>query len=144
MKLNRHLLIIVYIFISCAVYSYADTPYMELVDKADKACNDGKWSEAAKILQDAIKEEPDNPGNVLLLSNLGLVRYNLGLDSLAIDAFDQALDIAPSSVTIIANRAKVYAAMGLEQEAFNDYSRIMMLDSTYITARFHQDRKSVV
>ncbi|WP_303341576.1 lipopolysaccharide assembly protein LapB, partial [uncultured Duncaniella sp.] len=110
---------------------------MELVDKADKACNDGKWSEAAKILQDAIKEEPDNPGNVLLLSNLGLVRYNLGLDSLAIDAFDQALDIAPSSVTIIANRAKVYAAMGLEQEAFNDYSRIMMLDSTYITARFH-------
>ena len=137
MKLNRHLLIIVYIFISCAVYSYADTPYMELVDKADKACNDGKWSEAAKILQDAIKEEPDNPGNVLLLSNLGMVRYNLGLDSLAIDAFDQALDIAPSSVTIIANRAKVYAAMGLEQEAFNDYSRIMMLDSTYITARFH-------
>ena len=49
MKLNRHLLIIVYIFISCAVYSYADTPYMELVDKADKACNGAKQQKSYRM-----------------------------------------------------------------------------------------------
>ncbi|WP_280121642.1 tetratricopeptide repeat protein [Duncaniella muricolitica] len=115
----------------------ADTPYLDLVEKADKACADGKWIEAASLLQNAIDSEPANPGNVLLLSNLGMVRYNLGLDSLAIESFNRALSIAPSSVTILANRAKVYTAMGHEQEAFDDYGRIMQLDSTYITARYH-------
>ena len=63
---------------------FADTPYLDLVEKADKACADGKWIEAASLLQNAIDSEPANPGNVLLLSNLGMVRYNLGLDSLAV------------------------------------------------------------
>ena len=116
---------------------FADTPYLDLVEKADKACADGKWIEAASLLQNAIDSEPANPGNVLLLSNLGMVRYNLGFDSLAIESFNRALSIAPSSVTILANRAKVYTAMGHEQEAFDDYGRIMQLDSTYITARYH-------
>lgn len=115
----------------------ADTPYLDLVEKADKACGEGKWGEAESALQAAIDTEPDNPGNILLLSNLGMVRYNLGLDSMAISTFDRALAKAPSSVTILANRAKVYTAMGMEQEAFDDYSRIMLLDSTYITARYH-------
>lgn len=118
-------------------YMFADTPYLDLVDKADKACADGEWPEAASLLQNAIDLEPTNPGNILLLSNLGMVRYNLGLDSLAIESFNRALNMAPSSVTILANRAKVYTAMGHEQEAFDDYARIMVLDSTYITARYH-------
>lgn len=115
----------------------ADTPYMNLVDEADKACADGKWEDAEVMLREAISTEPDNPGNILLLSNLGMVQYNLGKDSMAIESFTRALEIAPSSVAIIANRAKVYTAMGQEQEAFDDYARIMMLDSTYITARYH-------
>lgn len=115
----------------------AGTPYLDLVEKADKACSESRWGDAAKILQQAIESEPDNPGNILLLSNLGMVRFNLGLDSLAVATFDQALDKAPSSVAILANRAKVFTAMGLEQEAFDDYARIMQLDSTYITARYH-------
>lgn len=115
----------------------ADTPYLNLVEEADKACADGKWDDAEVLLREAIATEPDNPGNVLLLSNLGMVQYNLGMDSTAIESFNRALEIAPSSVTIIANRAKVYTAMGYEQEAFDDYARIMQLDSTYITARYH-------
>lgn len=135
MTWHKLLLIIFLTVLPSAIY--ADSPYLDLVDKADKACADGKWDEAAGMLQKAIDSDPDNPGNVLLLSNLGMVRYNLGLDSLAIESFNRALDIAPSSVVILANRAKVYTAMGYEQEAFDDYARIMRLDSTYITARYH-------
>lgn len=132
-----HKLLLLAIMIAVPSWIVAETPYLDLVDKADKACADGKWDEAAQVLQQAIDSEPDNPGNILLLSNLGMVRYNLGLDSLAIETFNRALSIAPSSVTILANRAKVHTAMGHEQEAFDDYSRIMLLDSTYITARYH-------
>lgn len=114
-----------------------ESPYMKLVEVADSQCAEGLWVEAAATLSRAIESEPDNPGNVLLLSNLGMVRYNLGMDSLAIEAFDRALSIAPSSVTILANRAKVHASMGDDQAAYDDYGRIILLDSTYITARFH-------
>lgn len=119
------------------VAAMADSPYLDLVEKADKACAEERWGDASQALREAIDTEPDNPGNILLLSNLGMVRYNLGLDSLALETFNEALDIAPSSVAILSNRAKVLTAMGREQEAFNDYGRIMMLDSTYVTARFH-------
>lgn len=129
------------IFIAAAIslpsLIIAETPYLDLVEKADKACEESRWGEAAQILQQAIESEPDNPGNILLLNNLGMVRFNLGLDSLAVATFDKALDMAPSSVTILANRAKVFTAMGHEQEAFDDYARIMQLDSTYVTARYH-------
>ena len=131
---------LMYLIIMTAIlplWIYAETPYLDLVEKADKACADGEWDKAAGLLQKAIDSEPDNPGNILLLSNLGMVRHNLGLDSLAIESFNRALDIAPSSVVILANRAKVYTGMGLEQEAFDDYARIMHLDSTYITARYY-------
>ena len=132
-----HKLLLIVVMTVMPSWIIAETPYLNLVEQADKACADGNWKEAAEILQQAIDTEPANPGNILLLSNLGMVRYNLGLDSLAIESFNRALDIAPSSVTILANRAKVYTAMGHEQEAFDDYSRIMRLDSTYITARYH-------
>lgn len=113
-----------------------DSPYMQLVNQADSLCEAGLWNEASLTLQHAIALEPDNPGNIPLLSNLGMVHHYMGEDSLAIVTLSRAIDIAPSSVTIIANRAKVYTAMGHEQEAFDDYARIMELDSTYIQARF--------
>ncbi len=131
------ILLSITIVLACAIMAWAETPYMQLVDEADKACADGKWGDAASAIQKAIDMEPDNPGNILLMSNLGMIRYNLGLDSLAIETFNAALDRAPSSVIILSNRAKVYTSMGMEQEAFDDYSRIMMLDSTYVQARFN-------
>lgn len=115
----------------------ASTPYLDLVDKADKECAQGDWSNAVITLQHAINSEPDNPGNILLLSNLGMVQHYLGNDSASIASFDRALSIAPSSVTILSNRAKVYTEIGHDQEAFDDYARIMTLDSTYVSARFN-------
>lgn len=109
--------------------------YLDLVGRADSACANGEWDQAASLIQRAMTLEPANPGNILLLSNLGIARFNLGQDSLALDAFDKALDIAPLSVTILSNRARVYAALDRDQDAFDDYARIMELDSTYISAR---------
>ncbi|MDE6377450.1 MAG: hypothetical protein K2K72_01750, partial [Duncaniella sp.] len=113
-----------------------DSPYMQLVNKADSLCEAQLWNEAALTLQHAIASEPDNPGNIPLLSNLGMVHHYMGEDSIALATLSRAIDMAPSSVTILANRAKVYTATGQEQEAFDDYARIMELDSTYIQARF--------
>lgn len=111
-------------------------PYMQLVSRADSLCAIAAWPEAALTLQHAIASEPSNPGNIQLLSNLGMIHHYMGEDSVAIATLTRAVDMAPASVTIRANRAKVYASAGYEQEAFDDYARIMLMDSTYVPARF--------
>lgn len=115
----------------------ADSPYMKKIDEADKACNEGKWREAETALAEAIKLEPDNPSNVLLMSNLGIIRFNMGQDSLALETLTEAHAIAPSSVTILSNRARVLSALGMEDEAYKDYELILELDSMVISPRFH-------
>lgn len=66
-----------------------------------------------------------------------MIRYYMGLDSLAIETLNEAHEIAPASVTILANRARIHMATGNEREAYNDYSRIIRLDSLETSARLH-------
>ncbi len=109
--------------------------YFKKIDEADKACAEGLWHEAENALVEALRAEPANPSNVLLISNLGIIRFNMGQDSLAIATLNDAHSMAPASVTIISNRAKVLAANGYDEEAYLDYSRIIELDSLEISAR---------
>lgn len=120
-----------------AVAAKADTPYMEAVDRADKACAKGEWLEAAQALDKALTIEPANPGNILLMSNLGMIQFNMGQDSLALATLSDAHRRAPRSVTILSNRARVLTAMGADLEAISDYGRIIELDSTDLSARLH-------
>ena len=102
--------------------------YFKKIDEADKACAEGLWHEAENALVEALRAEPANPSNVLLISNLGIIRFNMGQDSLAIATLNDAHSMAPASVTILSNRAKVLAANGYDEEAYLDYSRIIELD----------------
>lgn len=135
------------LFAFSAVIIRADVPqsdepdtesfYMKKVEEADKACADGNWSDAEKALVAALRSEPANPSNVLLISNLGIIRFNMGEDSLALTTLNAAHEMAPASVTILSNRAKVLAANGRDMEAFADYTRIIELDSLESNARLH-------
>lgn len=112
--------------------------YYNLVGDADSAIARGQWAKAEEALLSAMRLEPSNPGNIMLMSNLGIVQYNSGKDSLALVTLTQAHDIAPRSVTILGNRARVLMAMGRFEEARADYSAIVEADSTMSDARFHR------
>lgn len=120
------------IALSCASPAIMAQSYFDLVGEADKAIAEGKWKDAEDYLTEAIDSQPLNPSNILLLSNLGIVRYNLGNDSLALATLDEAHRRAPVSVTVLSNRAQVLTALGRDKEAYDDYSRIIELDSTLI------------
>ncbi|MDE5982828.1 MAG: hypothetical protein K2G92_06920, partial [Duncaniella sp.] len=47
--------------------------YTDLVGDADKAIAAGKWDEAEQLLVKAMRLEPANPFNVLLMSNVGMM-----------------------------------------------------------------------
>lgn len=110
--------------------------YFDLMGKADIAIADNNWDEAEQYLLQALSADPENPLNVLILSNLGIVQYNLGRDSLALNSLNKAHNLAPNSVTVLSNRADILLAMGQDSIANKDYAVISRLDSSNIEARY--------
>lgn len=111
--------------------------YFTLVGKADKAIADSKFAQAIDYLRDAMRMEPDSPMNILLLSNIGMLQHYAGQDTLAIETLSEAHRRAPSSVTVLQNRARVYTAMGKPLNALRDYSRVIALDSTLVDPLYY-------
>ncbi len=110
--------------------------YFDLVGRADSAIMGNRWNDAELLLVEAMRLEPGQPSNVLLMSNLGIVRLNAGKDSLALDILNEAHRMAPVSVTVLSNRARVLQSMGRDAEAFYDYTLIIELDSMVVYPRF--------
>lgn len=115
-----------------------DNPYFALSGEADKAIADGDYATAVMRIKDAIAIDPSNPSNVLLLSNLGVMYDELGQDSLALDAYNKALAIAPAMTTVTANRGRLYLKMGREADAYDDFSHVIERDSLNADARYYR------
>lgn len=125
------------LMIACAHQASADTPYMEAVEAADKAIAKEDWLKAIAALDKAMTLEPENTGNIMLMSNLGMLQHRVGQDSLAIATLSEAHRRAPRSVTILLNRAGVLTGMGRDREAMDDYAMVIELDSMETDARFN-------
>lgn len=108
--------------------------YMRLVEQADSLIAKEKYAPAIERLIEAMRTEPGNPGNVLLLSNRGMLHYYLGEDSLALACLDMARQMAPASVTVLMNRARVHNGLGNYSLAFADYDLATRQDSTLTEA----------
>ena len=105
-------------------FSTADSLYIDLMGKADTAIAQNDWSQAESLLLTAMRSQPSNPANVLLLSNLAIIRFQQGNDSLALATINDAIIIAPNSVTALNNRARILKAIGDIDGAYADYEKI--------------------
>ena len=136
---NRAIPLTVLFFISAVFCGLCNDPadethsrYLDLVEKADSAIKAEDYLSAIDFLSEAIRSEPSNPSNVLLLSNSGMLYYYIGQDSLAMETLNIAHRMAPSSVTVLLNRAKVSAGTGNSAQALADYTLVTELDSTLV------------
>ena len=141
MQYNFRLILIIFLLL-CPFYisakniennlSLSDSIYLDLVGKADSAIALDNWAEAEAHLLTAIDYQPANPANTLLLSNLALIQFQQGNDSLALATINDACSIAPKSITVLNNRARIHKAMGMIDDAYSDYEKIINIDSTLI------------
>ena len=88
-----------------------DTPYLRLMGLADSAIAKEDWRKAEMLLVEALRLEPANPSNVILVSNLGMMRFYQGRDSMAIATLNDAHEMAPRAVVVLSNRGSVLAAL---------------------------------
>lgn len=116
---------------------FEERPYFILVDESEKALKDGKYDDAARRLVEAMGIEPDNPLNVALMSNLGMIYYYNGQDSLALRCLDEVVSRSPRLIAGHENRAKVLVGIGRDKEAFDEYGKVIELDSLNTDAHFY-------
>lgn len=109
-----------------------DSIYLSYVSKADSAIAKGEWSVAESMLLTAMRSYPSNPTNVMLLSNLAMIQFQQGKDSVALASINDAYFMAPKSITVLNNRARIHKAMGMVDEAYEDYSQMIDIDSTLL------------
>lgn len=133
-----------YVFlVSALIFSAAEAKDTDAVTESawaeiEKSVAAGDWNTADSLIVATLEQHPDSATDAMLLSNLGMIRYYAGKDSLALDALTHAHRAAPASVTILANRAKVLTSMGRAAEALADYDNIVQLDSTYSDAYLYR------
>ena len=113
-----------------------ETPYFQYVDSAQNYIYNHDWPVAEQWLLKAIKSDPDNPSNSLLLSNIATLQRYQGKLADAVKNYSLALDMTPHAVTLLLNRAALYVEMDSVQRAVDDYERVCELDLYNTEARY--------
>ena len=103
--------------------------YLELADSADFFIARENWDKAEATILKALRLEPANFSNSLLLANLGLVQANKGEYEKALSSLTLGLNLAPSSTVILNNRAHTYLLMDSIGPAINDLDKSLSIDS---------------
>ncbi len=113
-----------------------EDPYFLLMGEAEKAIGEGNYDEAAARLIDAMAVDPDNPSNLLLMTNLGVVYSCLDRDSLAIATLDEVNRRAPNMTVALVNRGRIKLKNNMNAEALADFNRVIEIDSLNADARY--------
>ena len=102
--------------------------YTDYIDSSFVHIEKGDLAAAEQALLKALRAEPANPENVMLLSNLGTIQRRMGKMQEALKSYNLALMMVPQSVTLLGNRAALWAEMDSMQRAREDYSAILLIN----------------
>lgn len=133
--MNRFFIVITLLFF--AFNSFSQT-YEELVSKSLDYIDSKEYVAAEETLKQAMRKEPANPGNILLLSNLGTVQRELGKSQEALISYSSALSKYPDNVFVLQNRAALLCEMDSLNAAMRDYNVILSLDENNIEALYRR------
>lgn len=126
---------VLFTLLMCGTFVLASAQsYNELSEKALSLIETGDLEQAEKLFRQALKQEPANPHNALLFSNLGTVQRRIGKYDEAVESYTFALNIAPRAVPILLNRATVYMELGKTDRAYVDYCQVLDGDRLNVEA----------
>lgn len=111
--------------------------YMTWVDSADAAIARADWMRAETMILGALRTDPANYNNSLLLSNLATIQRKQGRLSESINNYTLALAITPNAVTLLRNRGEALLEADSLERAAADFTRVAELDERDFYSRYY-------
>lgn len=118
-------------------FSATGQAYMTFVDSADAAIARQDWMRAEAMILGALRTDPANYNNSLLLSNLATIQRSQGRLSEAINNYTLALNMTPNAVTLLRNRGEAYLEADSTNLAAADFAKVMDLDPRDYYSRYY-------
>ena len=107
----------------------AQNTYRELSEKAIGLIENDSLPQAEVLLKEAMALEPANPYNALLFTNLGFIQKKMGKYEQAVESYTYAINMAPTTLPIILDRAALYMELGMNMQAYYDYVKVLDIDA---------------
>lgn len=108
--------------------------YLERVDSGKRLLTAGRAAEAEEMFRSALRSEPSNPTNALVLANLSEAQRQLGKFDEAVESCDIGLVRFPASSVLRMNRAKALLESGRESESADELDCLLKTDSLNMSA----------
>lgn len=123
--------------------------YEDMVSRAMDCIEQEEYVAAELALKAALRKEPANPNNMMLMVNLGTIQRNLGKLEEALISYNVAVEKYPTSSFIRHNRAALYCEMNKFADAMLDYEAILIaepndIDALYRRGLLHMSDKNLL
>lgn len=112
--------------------------YEYMVNKAMDYLEEKDYAAAEMSLTAALRKEPANPNNIMLMVNLGTIQRNLGKYDEALVSYNIAIDKYPNQNVLKQSRAALYCEMGQYEDAMKDYNAILLDDPNDMEALYRR------
>lgn len=109
--------------LDCSISSAQN--YDELITRSFDYLDADSLPKAEEALREALRIEPGNPGNGMLLLNLGTIQRRQGKLKEAEESYTIGLAFLPNNLTLLNSRAQLFAEMEKYPEAINDYTEVI-------------------
>ncbi|MFV0397092.1 MAG: tetratricopeptide repeat protein [Bacteroidales bacterium] len=120
-------IVLVFLILGFPMVSRAQT-YNDYLDRSFSCLEMDDLICAEEALIKALRMEPANINNGILLSNLGTIQRRLKRFPEAIISYSSGLMLMPKSVTLLMNRASLYCEIDSLQDALADYTTAILVD----------------
>lgn len=105
-------------------FSLAQT-YEEYVTQSFDYLDSDSLPQAEEALRQALRLEPANPSNGMLLLNMGTLQRRQGKLAEAEQSYTIGLGFMPGDLSLVGSRAQLYAEMGEYGKAIDDYTTLI-------------------
>ncbi len=133
----KYLLSLIALFFALSLTAQSNT-YFGWIDKSAKFIENNQLDSALYALQSAMKLDPANESNTVLLLNLGIIQRQLRLPDDAYISLTASLANNPDPVLVLHNRASLLVEQGRYDEAMEDYNAIIKQEPANVEAYYRR------
>lgn len=125
-NLMKKLYIVLILILTSSYTLFAQKDYEGFVKDALDYTEKRDFAAAEQSYKAALRKEPANPSNVMLLMNLGTMQRYLGKFEEALISYNVVVQKYPTLSHILMSRALLYCDMNRYEDALKDYNTVIL------------------